>query len=134
MLVSAVNAPPRPLVAVPVYYLVSCVVGLRGGGRASHHSWRIVTRILHASLGVGMKLEGSKRQREQKAKGAKAEQKAKSKRQREQKGTTFAKKRKGREKAWVNPGSNWRPSDLQSDALPTELLTHRYGGRRFRHI
>ena len=23
---------------------------------------------------------------------------------------------------WANPGSNWRPSDLQSDALPTELL------------
>ena len=72
MLVSAVNAPPRPPVAVPVYYLVSCVVGLRGGGRASHHSWRIVivTRILHASLGVGMKLEGSKRQsKRQRAKG-----------------------------------------------------------------
>ena len=25
-------------------------------------------------------------------------------------------------KNWANPGSNWRPSDLQSDALPSELL------------
>ena len=27
---------------------------------------------------------------------------------------------------WANPGSNWRPSDLQSDALPTELLALGY--------
>ena len=28
-------------------------------------------------------------------------------------------------KRWVDPGSNWGPSDLQSDALPTELTTQK---------
>ena len=41
---------------------------------------------------------------------------------------------KEKTEVWANPGSNWRPSDLQSDALPTELLALGYLMRFFKGI
>ena len=71
--------------------------------------------------------KGKERRRERRRRGTGEEQKKRKEgggggKKEEEEKEGKGKNQNNPQNRWANPGSNWRPSDLQSDALPTELL------------